>query len=100
MRTLRHLGPGDPGCPAPLLTRAGEAGEFVAWLARSATLAPDPEDPPAVRSIDPGDDYLLALAAAAQAVLVSGDGHRLDLAAGLPIHPPAAFLALVENANP
>ena len=79
---------------------ADEAAELDAWLARSATLAPDPEDPPAVRSIDPGDDYLIALAAAAQAVLVSGDGHVLDLAADLPIYPPVTFLALVEDRSP
>jgi len=82
------------------LIHADEAGEFVAWLARTATLTPDPEDPPAVHSTDPGDDYLLALAAAAQAVLVSGDGHLLDLAADLPIDPPAAFLALVGDRTP
>jgi putative PIN family toxin of toxin-antitoxin system len=87
----------------PKLRRAisvDEAGEFAAWLARSAALARDPDDPPAVRSIDPDDDYLLALAAAAQAVLVSGDRHLLELAADLPIYPPAAFLALVEDRAP
>jgi hypothetical protein len=33
-------------------------------------------------------------------VLVSGDGHLLDLAADLPIYPPAAFLAPVEDRAP
>lgn len=83
------------------VVRAEEADEFAAWLTRAAMLAPDPGDPPIVRSIDPGDDYLIALAAAVQAVLVSGDGHLLDdLAGDLPIHPPAAFLALVEDEAP
>ena len=79
---------------------ADEAEALVAWLTRSATLAPDPESPPAVRSVDPGDDYLLALAAAEHAVLVSGDGHLLALAAELPIHAPASFLSLLGETAP
>ena len=54
-------------------------------------LAPDPEAP-AARSGDPGDDYLLALAQAERAVLVTGDQHLLALAGELPIHTPRAFL--------
>jgi predicted nucleic acid-binding protein len=45
----------------------------------------------------PGDDYLLALASSESAVLVSGDDHLLSLAGELPIHPPAGFLALLEQ---
>jgi predicted nucleic acid-binding protein len=41
---------------------------------------------------DPGDDYLLALAAATQAALVSGDKHLLSLESALPIYRPTAFL--------
>lgn len=80
--------------------RADEAEAFVAWLARSATRAPDPDGLPARRSVDPGDDYLLALAAAEHAVLVSGDGHLLALAAELPIHAPASFLSLLGEEAP
>jgi len=50
--------------------------------------------PPPRRSVDPDDDYLVALAEAAQAVLVSGDRHLLDLGGKLP-YSPAAFLALL-----
>ncbi len=76
--------------------RADEAAAFVAVVVRSAVLADDPTTPPPARSADPGDDYLLALAAAASACLVSGDHHLLDLAPGLPVEPPAAFLARLE----
>jgi len=50
-----------------LAISADEAAAFVAWLLRSATRAPDPDGPPATRCVDPGDDYLLALAAAEHA---------------------------------
>ncbi|MBI2238632.1 MAG: PIN domain-containing protein [Actinobacteria bacterium] len=41
-----------------------EAGAVVEWLARAATVVPDPDGPPPLRSPDPGDGYLIALAAA------------------------------------
>jgi putative PIN family toxin of toxin-antitoxin system len=73
-----------------------EAGAFVSLLRQAARLAADPEVP-ARRSADPGDDYLLALAEAERAVLVSGDQHLLALAGELPIVTPRAFLdALAE----
>ena len=40
----------------------------------------------------PGDDYLVALAAARQAILVSGDRDLLDLSDEIPVFSPAAFL--------
>ena len=80
---------------------AEEADAVVGWLRRAATIAPDPDKPPPVSSRDPGDDYLLALAAAENALLVSGDEHLLalegSLAGRLPIHSPAAFLGLLEG---
>jgi predicted nucleic acid-binding protein len=87
----------------PLLPEAAsadpteEAQAVLEWLARSATIMPDPEGPPPVRSVDPGDDYLLALASSESAVLVSGDDHLLSLAGELPIPSPASFLALLEQ---
>lgn len=75
---------------------ADDAERVVDWVRRSATLVEDPDQPPAVRSPDPGDDYLLALAAGRRAALVSGDRHLLSLAAGgLPIHAPAEFLSVL-----
>jgi uncharacterized protein len=69
-----------------------EAAGVVRWLTESATLAGDPAAPPPVRSDDPGDDYLIALAASRQAILVSGDKHLLDLADRIPVLEPALFL--------
>ena len=46
----------------------------------------DPKEPPSTRSPDPGDDYLIALGAVAQAAIVSGDGHLLGLADDLPVY--------------
>ena len=40
----------------------------------------DPESLPTVRSPDPGDDYLISLAEAAQAVIMSGDADLQGLA--------------------
>ena len=71
------------------------AGEYVALLRRTTTNAADPEQPPPLRSTDPDDDYLIALAHSQNAVLVSGDSDLLDLAGGAPICAPADFLATV-----
>jgi uncharacterized protein len=67
-----------------------EAAEFIALLRQGALGLPDPHQP-ASRSADPGDDYLLALAESAQAVLVSGDRHLLALAGELPVDSAASF---------
>ena len=56
-----------------------QAERFVALLVASATVLPDAAGPPSVRSRDPGDDYLIALAEATGAYLVSGDVHLLEL---------------------
>ncbi len=68
-----------------------------AWLKESATSAKDPKEPPPVRSPDPGDDYLIALAASEHAALVSGDEHLLGLANDFPIFPPGRFLRLLDT---
>ena len=72
-----------------------EALALIDLLRRQAELLEDPEAPPSFRSPDPGDNYLIALAETAQAVLVSGDGHLLGLGPGAAVHTPAAFLALL-----
>jgi len=68
-----------------------EADGVVGWLSESATVAADPNTAPPVHSADAGDDYLIALAASRQAILVSGDGHLLDLAHQIPVVEPARF---------
>jgi putative PIN family toxin of toxin-antitoxin system len=76
---------------------AAEAQEIVDLLRRSAEMIDDPADAPALRSADPGDDYLIALAAVAKAVIVSGDRHLLVLAPQVPVLSPAEFLALLSR---
>lgn len=76
---------------------ADEAERVIEWLGRAATVASDPESTPPVHSADPADDYLLALAAAEQAVLVSGDDHLLNFQGRLPVHSPGSFLALLAD---
>jgi hypothetical protein len=68
-----------------------EADRVVQWLRESATVAQDPDAPPAVQSADTADDYLIALAASRHAILVSGDRHLLDLADQIPVLEPARF---------
>ncbi len=74
-----------------------DADAFVEWLGRSAELAADPKVPPPVRSNDPDDDYLIALAAAERALLVSGDVHLTSLANRVPVRTPAEFLAELDD---
>ena len=72
-----------------------EATAAVGWLAEDATLVDDPPDEPPIRSQDPGDDYLIALAARQRAALVSGDRHLLALAGRIPAYSPREFLELL-----
>ena len=78
------------------LVPPADADAFTAWLGRAAELVADPPGPSPVRSSDPADDYLIALAAAERAVLVSGDGHLTALAGRIPVRTPAEFLAELE----
>lgn len=78
------------------LIPAADAVAFVTWIARSAVLAADSGVAPPVHSADPNDDYLVALAAAERAVIVSGDRHLTVLADRLPVRTPAEFLVVLE----
>lgn len=71
---------------------AEEAAGLIEWLQREAILVDDPAALPTSRSEDPGDDYLLALAEAERAVLVSGDRHLLALTEELPVLTVREFL--------
>ena len=68
----------------------------VAWLTNAAHHVDDPASSPPVTSEDPGDDYLIALAASERAALVSGDQHLLVLNDRIPVYSPRAFLDLLE----
>ena len=74
-----------------------ETHELIKLLRREADVRDDPSSPPPVRSPDPGDDYLIALAADALALIVSGDRHLVELSEELPVYTPAAFLSLIEG---
>ena len=73
-----------------------DAADFVSFLEGAAVAASD-QEAPAARSSDPGDDYLLALAEQAKAVLVSGDQHLLDLVDRFPVRSPPEFLDELER---
>jgi putative PIN family toxin of toxin-antitoxin system len=73
-----------------------EVGSFVAFVAHKAMVVDDAEQAPQVRSPDPDDDYLIALAESERCALVSGDRHLLALAGDLPIYSPRDFLSLLE----
>jgi hypothetical protein len=74
---------------------ADKADAFLVLLRGGARLAEDPTAP-VRRSADPGDDYLLALAEAERAVLVSGDKHLLALAYTLPVQNARGFLEALQ----
>lgn len=74
-----------------------EARELLTLLRGQAKLVADPEQPSNVRSRDPDDDYLISLANATTAVIVSGDADLQGLADRIPVYPPAAFLALLPG---
>jgi len=69
-------------------------------LTRGVTTVQDPEEAPEVRSSDPDDDYLIALASNTHSVLVSGDADLLELAGQIPVRTSAEFLAMIEFPDP
>jgi predicted nucleic acid-binding protein len=75
------------------------AATFVEILRTHAEVTTDPAEPPAIRSSDPDDDYLIALAARERAALVSGDRHLLDLAERIPVRSPREFFDGLESAS-
>jgi putative PIN family toxin of toxin-antitoxin system len=74
-----------------------ESAQLIEWLRREGQVVDDPTEVPTVRSDDPGDDYLLALAEADRAALVSGDRHLLAVSAELPVLTAREFLELVDG---
>lgn len=71
---------------------AEEAEAFVALFRAAAEHHDDPGGPASVRSRDAADDFLLALAEASSAYLVTGDDDLLELADVAPVLAPAALL--------
>jgi len=67
---------------------------FLDSLRSEATLVPDPTEPAPLRSVDPKDDFLLALAFSQKSRLVSGDSDLIELSGGAPICTPGDLLAV------
>jgi uncharacterized protein len=76
-----------------------KATAYLSWVRGHGALADDPVEPPPMRSPDPDDDYLLALAVSRRAFLVTGDQHLLGIRADLPILTPAQFLLELHSAR-
>jgi putative PIN family toxin of toxin-antitoxin system len=70
---------------------------YISWVRDHGILAADPIEPAPLRSPDPDDDYLLALAISRRAFLVTGDQHLLGLRDDLPILTPAEFLTRLRE---
>jgi uncharacterized protein len=75
-----------------------DAADLVRWVADNASIAVDPDADPPVHSRDPNDDYLIGLASAHRAALVSGDKDLLALEGEIPVFSPRAFLDLLAGA--
>ncbi len=76
---------------------ARDADSALQWLGAEATVVADAERQPPVLSDDPGDDYLIALAAEQRAALVSGDNHLLKLSGRIPVYSPVQFLDVLGS---
>lgn len=75
-----------------------DAADLVRWVVDSARLVVDPDADPPMHSRDPNDDYLISLASAHRAALVSGDKDLLALEGEIPVFSPHAFLDLLADA--
>lgn len=78
---------------------ADDAADFTAAISQLVELHADPPNPPAMTA-DPDDDYLIALALAAEvSAIVSGDPHLTAPASELPVKvlTPAEFLASLDD---
>ena len=80
------------------LVHPGEVAQLLMVLTSDAVLVPDPPEEPGVRSVDPDDDYLIALASHTRSVLISGDKDLLDLSDRIPVYSTAQFRALIGDA--
>jgi uncharacterized protein len=75
-----------------------DAADLVRWILDSASIVVDPTTDPPTHSRDPDDDYLIVLASAHRAALVSGDRDLLTLGGEIPVFSPRAFLDLLAGA--
>jgi len=73
-----------------------DAAALVRLIERGSVMREDADRPPAI-SKDPGDDYLVALAAGSEAALVTGDRGLLALAPGSPVFSARQFLEWLKG---
>jgi uncharacterized protein len=71
----------------------GSVDVLLGSLRSEGSLVPDPTEPAPLRSVDPKDDYLLALAFSQKTRLVSGDSDLIELSGRAPICTPGDLLA-------
>jgi uncharacterized protein len=76
-----------------------DADALLTLIGGEASTAVDPSGGSRVRVEDPDDEYLVSLAVAEGAAVVSRDKHLLDLADELPIYSPADFLRRVMQSS-
>lgn len=74
-----------------------DAAALVSLIESSCILMDDPTRDPTVRSSDPDDNFVIALAEHSKAVIVSGDKDLLELADRIPVWTPAEFLEHVAS---
>ena len=72
---------------------AADADEFLRLLVADAIVAADSATAPSLVVPDPTDAFVVALAMAESAMLVTGDRGLLSVRGDLPIKSPADFLA-------
>jgi putative PIN family toxin of toxin-antitoxin system len=78
-----------------------EVDAYLELIRTSSVVIADPESVSGPRSADPGDQYLIDLAAAARVdALVSGDPHLLDLRGRIPVTSPREFLDSLGDRSP
>jgi len=73
-----------------------EAVDLLDLLRSDARVHDDPVASPILGNRRRGAEYLVFLAAAARAALVSADAHLLELRRHVPVHTPGEFVQLLE----
>lgn len=76
-----------------------QAASFVQLLVVTGLEFPVSATGPTLRSVDAADDYLIALAEHARALICSGDRHLLALAGQFPVYSSAEFLSFLAEAK-
>jgi uncharacterized protein len=71
--------------------------DFLDLLRNHADVVEDPTDAPRIRSEDPDDDYVIALAARERAQIVTGDAHLLKMSDEIPVVAPRTALDVIAS---